>query len=70
MVGSKDYFETENDGNFNTTLANRQPGSSLKPIIYATAFEKGYSPATLLMDVKTDLPTGEEASPDLYTCKL
>ncbi len=63
MVGSKDYFETENDGNFNTTLANRQPGSSLKPIIYATAFEKGYSPATLLMDVKTEFPTGEEAHP-------
>lgn len=63
MVGSKDYFETENDGNFNTALANRQPGSSLKPIVYATAFEKGYSPATLLMDVKTEFPTGEAANP-------
>ena len=38
--GSKDYFDTKNEGNFNTALANRQPGSSLKPIMYATAFEK------------------------------
>lgn len=58
MVGSKDYFDTENDGNFNVALANRQPGSSLKPVVYAAAFEKGYTPATMLMDVKTDFPNG------------
>ena len=66
MVGSKDYFDTENDGNFNTALANRQPGSSLKPIIYATAFEKGYTASSMIMDVETDFPTGEEAHP-IYT---
>lgn len=56
MVGSADYFDEENDGNFNvaTSTRGRQPGSSLKPIIYATAFEKGYTPATMLMDTKTD----------------
>jgi len=59
MVGSKDYFDTESDGNFNVALANRQPGSSLKPIMYATAFEKGYTPATMVMDVKTDFPNGD-----------
>jgi penicillin-binding protein 1C len=58
MVGSKDYFDTENDGNFNVALANRQPGSSLKPVVYAAAFEKGYTPATMVMDVKTDFPNG------------
>jgi len=58
MVGSKDYFDEEGDGNFNVALANRQPGSSLKPIMYATAFEKGYTPSTMLMDVKTDFPNG------------
>ncbi len=36
----------------NAATALRQPGSSLKPITYAVAFEKGYTPATLLMDVK------------------
>lgn len=58
MVGSKDYFDEKGDGNFNVALANRQPGSSLKPIVYATAFEKGYTPSTMLMDVKTDFPNG------------
>ncbi|HVZ58673.1 MAG TPA: transglycosylase domain-containing protein, partial [Patescibacteria group bacterium] len=67
MVGSKDYFATDIDGNFNvTTQALRQPGSSMKPIIYAKAFEKGYTPATMLMDVKTDFPTGDPTDP-MYT---
>ncbi len=54
MVGSKDYFDTENDGNVNVTIADRQPGSSFKPIAYATAFKKQYNPATTLFDLKTD----------------
>jgi penicillin-binding protein 1C len=58
MVGSADYFDTKNDGNFNVALANRQPGSSLKPIMYATAFQKGYTAATMVMDAKTDFPNG------------
>jgi len=66
MVGSRDYFDTENDGNFNTSLANRQPGSALKPIMYATAFGKGYTPATFVMDVKTDFPTNDVEHP-IYT---
>ena len=66
MVGSKDYFDIKNDGNFNTSLANRQPGSSLKPIMYATAFEKGYTPSTMIIDVKTDFPTNDPKHP-IYT---
>ena len=66
MVGSRDYFDTDKEGNFNTALARRQPGSSLKPIIYATAFEKGYTPSTLLMDLKTDFPTDDPKLP-IYT---
>jgi membrane peptidoglycan carboxypeptidase len=54
MVGSEDYFDTKNDGNFNAAISYRQPGSSLKPITYATAFSKGYTPATLLMDTQTN----------------
>ncbi|MBI2420658.1 MAG: hypothetical protein HYV38_01080, partial [Candidatus Levybacteria bacterium] len=53
----KDYFDVDNDGNFNTALSRRQPGSSLKPVIYATALEKGYTAASFIMDVKTDFPT-------------
>lgn len=49
MVGSKDYKERES-GNFNVTLSLRQPGSSIKPITYATAFKKGYSPGNTILD--------------------
>jgi penicillin-binding protein 1C len=54
MVGSKDYFDTKNSGNFNAAISYRQPGSSLKPITYATAFTRGYTASTLLMDVETN----------------
>ena len=53
MVGSRDYFSEDIDGNFNVTLAKRQPGSSIKPFIYAAAFNKGYLPDTVVFDVKT-----------------
>ncbi|MEK7571402.1 MAG: transglycosylase domain-containing protein [Patescibacteria group bacterium] len=64
MVGSKDYFDEANDGNFNVAISNtRQPGSSMKPIVYATALEKGYTAATMLMDVKTEFPTDDPTEP-------
>ncbi len=53
MVGSRDFFDDNIDGQVNVTLANRQPGSSIKPFIYTLAFEKGYQPETILFDVKT-----------------
>ncbi len=54
MVGSRDYFDLENDGNFNVITAHRQPGSSFKPFAYLAAFEKGYSPDTVVFDLRTD----------------
>lgn len=69
MVGGKDYFGDPTpsgcqsgsgpdscvfDPNFNVAISKRQPGSSLKPIMYATAFEHGYTPASLIMDAPTD----------------
>lgn len=60
MVGSKDYFDIDNDGNVNVSISLRQPGSSFKPVVYAAAFIKGYTPETILYDVvttfKTDTP--------------
>ncbi|HBD24722.1 MAG: hypothetical protein A2566_03285 [Candidatus Zambryskibacteria bacterium RIFOXYD1_FULL_40_13] len=53
MVGSRDYFDTEIDGNFNVTTAHRQPGSTFKPFAYAEAFIKGYTPDTMLFDLPT-----------------
>ncbi len=57
MVGSRDYFDTENEGNFNITLAHRQPGSAFKPFVYATAFTNGYTPETVVFDLKTQFQT-------------
>jgi 1A family penicillin-binding protein len=53
MVGSRDYFDKEIDGNFNVTTAHRQPGSTFKPFVYAESFLKGYTPDTVLFDLKT-----------------
>lgn len=69
MVGSRDFFATESagktktsfDGQFNViTQSLRQPGSSIKPVTYATALEKGYTAATLIMDTKTVFPNQGE----------
>ncbi len=57
MVGSRDYFDTEIDGNFNVAIAHRQPGSSFKPFVYANAFIKGYTPETVVFDVPTQFDT-------------
>ncbi len=57
MVGSRNYFDTQIDGNFNVTTARRQPGSSFKPYVYVTSFEKGFTPETMLMDVPTEFST-------------
>ena len=57
MVGSRDYFDKKIDGNFNVATALRQPGSSFKPFIYATAFNKGFTPDTVLFDLPTEFQT-------------
>lgn len=54
MVGSKNYFDASEDGEVNVAIQPRQPGSSFKPYVYATAFQKGMNPATMLMDVVTN----------------
>ncbi len=58
-VGNADYNDEEHDGKVDMARAPRQPGSSFKPIVYTTAFEKGYGPATVLYDVPTKI--GDEA---------
>lgn len=61
-VGSKNYDsdDPKSQGKYDVvTIGKRQPGSALKPIAYAAAFSKGYTPATVLMDVETHFPAGE-----------
>ena len=74
MVGSRDYFEDslpigcisgkncKFDPNVNVTIRERQPGSSFKPFAYAAAFEKGYTPNTILFDLETEFSTEEGKS--------
>lgn len=62
MVGSRDYFDKEIDGNFNVATASRQPGSSFKPFIYATAFNKGFTPETVLFDLATEFQSSCDAT--------
>lgn len=53
MVGSADFYNDANDGQVNVTLRCRQPGSAIKPLTYLAAFEKGWTPATILWDIPT-----------------
>jgi 1A family penicillin-binding protein len=66
MVGSKDYAATDSSGlKFNVvTQGLRQPGSTLKPMIYAAALTKGYTASTMLMDVETKYPSGDATKPE------
>ncbi|MBN2306888.1 penicillin-binding protein 1C [Candidatus Peregrinibacteria bacterium] len=57
MVGSADYFDTEHDGAVNVALANRQPGSALKPFTYSLALKKGNTAATTIADIETQFFT-------------
>lgn len=58
MVGSKNFNDPNYDGQYNVTTALRQPGSAIKPFTYVTAFKKGYTASTLLMDTPTIFPGG------------
>lgn len=54
MVGSTDYFDRDNDGQVNVTTSLRQPGSSIKPLLYAIGMQqKLINPASVLIDMST-----------------
>ena len=50
MVGSRDYFNKDIDGQVNVVTRLRQPGSSFKPIVYAAALDKGFTAMTVIDD--------------------
>ncbi|MGB8215057.1 MAG: PBP1A family penicillin-binding protein [Anaerolineales bacterium] len=57
MVGSPDFNNVANAGQINMAVSpTRQPGSSIKPFTYLAAFEKGWTPATLIWDVPSEFP--------------
>ncbi len=83
MVGSKDYSAEPQpkgctpgkdcvfDPQVNVSLRPRQPGSSFKPVVYAAAFKKGYTPETILYDVVTNFKNydGKDYQPHNYDSK-
>lgn len=73
MVGSVDYFDIENKGYVNVTTALRQPGSSIKPVNYAYAFDHGFTPGSIIEDspvVYTARGTTETYTPQNYDGKF
>ncbi|MCE5208453.1 MAG: transglycosylase domain-containing protein [Chloroflexi bacterium] len=61
MVGSPDFYNETSSGQINMAINARQPGSAIKPLTYTAAFEKGWTPSTLIWDVPTDFtPSGKE----------
>ncbi len=58
LVGSMDFNDETIDGQVNMAFAPRQPGSSIKPLVYLSAMERGWTPATLIWDVETAFPNG------------
>lgn len=58
-VGGSDYATSK----FNRVAqAKRQPGSSFKPILFASALERGYTPTTIIMDTPEAMPGFDSAS--------
>ena len=64
MIGSQDYFDESIDGQVNNAIRKHQPGSSFKPIVYVTAFDRGYTPSTMVFDLKTQF--GPKYNPNNY----
>ena len=62
MLGSVDFYNKDIAGQVNVADRLRQPGSSIKPINYVTAFKNGWTPATPLYDLKTNFPNGTQAA--------
>jgi 1A family penicillin-binding protein len=73
MIGSRDYNDPNIDGKYNIATALRQPGSSIKPIVYAKAFENGLDPETFVFDTPTEFNTtcppadGNRREPPCYS---
>ncbi|MCP5100664.1 MAG: PBP1A family penicillin-binding protein, partial [Chloroflexi bacterium] len=58
LVGSVDFNDEAISGQVNMALSPRQPGSTIKPFVYLSAMEKGWTPSTLIWDVPTEFPDG------------
>lgn len=62
MVGSKDYFDTDGEGNVNVSQSERSPGSSIKVVNYAVALQNGYTAASVINDGPVSFPLAGQAA--------
>lgn len=60
MVGSANYWDDSIDGRVNVALAERQPGSSIKPITYVAAFAQGWTPGMMILDEPLSIKDGDK----------
>ena len=67
LVGSLDFDDEAISGQINMALQPRQPGSTIKPLVFLSAMQRGWTPATLIWDVETAFPDG--ANPTQYVPK-
>ncbi len=73
MIGSTNYFDFAHDGQVNVTIRERQPGSSIKPLAYATSMElMGKTPASIIVDapISFSSPGGKPYAPKNYDGKF
>ncbi|MFN8523158.1 MAG: PBP1A family penicillin-binding protein [Chloroflexota bacterium] len=72
MVGSMDFENTAIDGQVNVAISERQPGSTIKPLVYLAAFTRGYVPSTTVVDERISIPDdlGRVWSPENYDKKF
>jgi 1A family penicillin-binding protein len=68
MVGSPDFYDATIQGQVNAALALRQPGSAMKPLTYAAALERGWTPASTVLDIPSSFTTasGQVYEPQNY----
>ena len=59
-IGNPDFFDENNNGSIDMAIIPRQPGSAIKPITYASAFEKGWTPATFILDEESTFITRDD----------
>lgn len=63
MVGSANYSNPEIEGQVNIATSPQQPGSAIKPIVYAAAFEQGWTPGTVVLDAPFRMETPGRVDP-------
>lgn len=69
-VGSRDFFDKENDSQIDGVITENQPGSSMKPFLYALALENGWMPNSILPDIPSTFGSNQAYIPQNFNNKF